>query len=59
MDDVNTFVTNVEEKLKKEGKSLPLKAVTPMNSKIAVELNKSAELDPDGIQYFQDFIGIL
>ena len=39
VDYVNAAVTNVEEKLKKEGKSLPLKAVTPMNSTIAVKLD--------------------
>ena len=36
VDYVNAAVTNAEEKLKKEGKSLPLKSVTPMNSTIAV-----------------------
>ena len=53
VDYVNAAVTNAEEKLKKEGKSLPLKAVTPMKITIEVKLNTSAELDSDGIQYFQ------
>ena len=59
VDYVNAAVTNVEEHLKKEGKSLPLNSVTPMNSTIAVKLNILDELDPDGIQYFQELIGIL
>ena len=59
VDYVNAAVTNIEENLKKERKSLPLKAVTPMNITIAVELDNSAELDPEGIQYFQELIGIL
>ena len=59
VDYVNAAVTNAEEKLKKEGKPLPLKAVTPTNSTIAVKLDTPAELEPDGIQYFQQLIGIL
>ena len=46
---INTAVTNVEEGLAKKGRKMDLKATTPMNSKIAVELDTSDELNEEGI----------
>jgi hypothetical protein len=59
VDYINAAVTNVEEKLAKTNKKLPLKALTPMNSTFVPELDNSEELGPDEVQYFQELIGIL
>ena len=59
VDYINAAVTNVEEGLAKKGRKLDLKETTPMNSTIVVELDTSDELDEEGIQYFQELIGIL
>jgi len=52
-------VANVEERLAKEGKRLPSKCRTPVTTKYAPELEVSPELKADGIQYYQELIGIL
>ena len=59
VDYINVAVTNVEEGLANKERKLDLKATTPMNSTIAVKLDTSDELDEEGIQYFQELIGIL
>ena len=59
VDYINAAVANVEAGLVKKGRKLDMKATTPMNSTIAVELDTSNELDEEGIQYFQELIGIL
>ena len=51
VDYINASVTNIEGGLAKKGRKLDLKATTPMNSTIAVELDASEELDEEGIQY--------
>ena len=59
VDYINAAVTNIEGGLAKKGRKLNLKATTPVNITIAVELDASEELDEEGIQYFQELIGIL
>lgn len=59
VDYVNAAVKNIEEKLAKDNKKLPLKAITPMNSNFVPELDDSEELGPEETQYFQELIGIL
>ena len=46
-------ITNVEERLALVGKRLPTKCKTPMVTKYAPEMNVTAELKDDGIQYFK------
>ena len=52
-------ITNVEERLAISGKRIPTKCKTPMVTKYAPEMDVTAELKADGIQYFQEFIGVL
>jgi hypothetical protein len=52
-------VRNVEEKLAKEGKRLPSKCKTPLPLNYKPELEISAELKADGLQYYQELIGVL
>ena len=59
VDYINAAFTNVEEGLAKKGRKLDLKETTSMNSTTVVELDTSDELDKEGIQYFQELIGIL
>ena len=55
----NAAVTNVETKLRDEGRRLPSKCDTPMRSVYRPELDKSLELKADGVQYYQELIGVL
>ena len=52
-------ITNVEERCALDGKRLPTKCKTPMVTKYAPEMDVTAELKADGIQYFQELIGVL
>ena len=52
-------VTNVEERLGRAGKRLPSKCQAPLTSKYAPEMEVSAELKADGVQYYQELIGVL
>ena len=52
-------ITNVEERLALSGKRLPTKCKTPMVTKYAPEMDVTAKLKADGIQYFQEFMGVL
>ena len=45
---------NVEEALSKKGLRLPTKCYTPLPTDYRPELDTSAELKSDGIQYFQE-----
>ena len=56
---VNESVKNVEEGLKKLGLRLPTKVNTPLPSDYRSELETSAELKSDGIQMYQELIGVL
>ena len=46
-------ITDVEERLSLAGKRLPTKCKTPIVTKYAHEMDVTAELKADGIQYFQ------
>ena len=52
-------ITNVEEWLALVGEWLPTKCKTPMVTKYAPEIDVTADLKADGIQYFQELIGVL
>ena len=52
-------VKNVEERLAKDGKRLPMRCGTPMKHGYKPELDVSPELKADGLQYYQEFIGVL
>jgi hypothetical protein len=50
---------NVEEALAKEGLRLATKRYRPFASDYKPELETSAELKSDGVQYYQELIGVL
>ena len=52
-------VKNVEEALSKKGLRLPGKCYTPMSSGYRPELDSTAELKADGVQWYQELIGML
>ena len=52
-------VANVEEKLEKANKRLPTKCGAPLTSGYKPELDTSAELKADGLQTYQELIGVL
>jgi len=52
-------ISNVEDRLGKEGRRLPSKCKTPMMSNYAAEMDVTAEMKSDGIQYYQELIGVL
>ena len=56
---VQEAVKNVEEHLKRKGLGLLKKASTPMSLSYSPEIDASAELDQDGIGYYQSLIGVL
>ncbi len=56
---VNSAVKNVEEALSKKGLQLPTKCYTPLSSDYRPELEVSLELRSDGIQLYQELIGVL
>ena len=56
---VKVAIANVENKLDKEGQCLPSRCLTPMKAGYQPEIDTSAKCKADGIQYFQELIGIL
>ena len=52
-------IKNVEQRLAKEGRKLPTKCITPFSSGYKPELDVLAELKADGINYYQELIGVL
>ena len=52
-------VKNAEERLAKDGKRLPTRCGTPMKHGYKPELGVSPELKADGLQYYQELIGVL
>jgi hypothetical protein len=56
---VKSAVANVEENLAKAGKRLPGKCLTPFSCTYEPWLEASAELKADGLQYYQELIGVL
>jgi hypothetical protein len=55
---VSAAVTNVEERLEKEGRRL-MEHSTPLPTNYAPELEDSPELRAFGVQYYQELIGVL
>jgi Reverse transcriptase (RNA-dependent DNA polymerase). len=53
------MVKNVEERLQKEGLRLPSKCGTPLQQGYKPELDCTAELKADGMQWYQEMIGSL
>jgi Reverse transcriptase (RNA-dependent DNA polymerase) len=56
---VNASVKNVEESLGKRGLRLATKVFTPLPPDYRPELEASAELKSDGVQLYQELIGVL
>jgi hypothetical protein len=56
---VRAAVANVEENMAKSGRRLPGKCVTPFSCSYEPWMETSAELKADGVQYFQELIGVL
>ena len=56
---IKAVIAIVESKLDKEGQHLPSRCLTSMKVGYWPEIDTSAELKADGIQYFQELIGIL
>jgi hypothetical protein len=56
---VISAVKNVEEALAKKGLRLPTKCYTPLSTDYRPELEVSPELKSDGIQLYQELIGVL
>ena len=52
-------IDNVEKKLEKTNKRLPTKCGDPLTSGYKPELDASAELKADGLQTYQELIGVL
>lgn len=56
---IDSAVSNVEQMLEKEGKRLPGKCVNPFSCNYSPWLETSPELNADGIQRYQELIGVL
>jgi len=56
---VKSSIAALEEKLAKSGLRLPSKCFTPFNSSYHPAEDTSKELDSDGVQYYQELIGVL
>ena len=56
---VKAAVANVEEKLAKSEKRLPSRCNTPLKSGYRPEMDDSCELKADGLQYYQELVGVL
>ena len=52
-------VNNVTEVLNKRGLRLPTKCLTPLSGGYRPELDTTPELKADGVQYYQEIIGVL
>jgi hypothetical protein len=53
------MVKNVEDVLQKKGLRLPSKCTTPLQSGYKPELDCTGELKADGLQWYQEMIGLL
>ena len=56
---IKAAIANVEEKLAKSNMSLPTRCQTPMRCDYHPAEDTSRELDADGVQYYQELIGVL
>ena len=52
-------IQNVEEKLARKGRRLPTKDGAPLKSSYKPEIDITAKLKAEGIQYYQELIGAL
>ena len=52
-------VTNVTETLTKKGLRLPSKCSIPLSNGYRLETDVTVKLKTDGVQYYQDLVGIL
>lgn len=59
VDYINAAVETVEAAIKNSSRKLPNRVTTPMLTTYVPELDGTPELDPDGIQFFQELIGML
>ena len=56
---VESAIENVEQTLQKSGQKLPSKCKTPLSSSYQPELDTSPKLKEDGLQRYQELIGVL
>ena len=56
---IKSAIQNIEETLQKMGQQLPSKCKTPLAYGYRLELNVTPELKADGLQQYQELIGIL
>ena len=56
---VKAAVANVEEKLSNPKKRLPDRCNTPLKPGYRPEMDGSCELKADGLQYYQELVGVL
>ena len=58
-DYVKMAVENIQAQLKRDGKGLSTRAVTPMINDYSPELDESGELDSDKVTFYQEIIGMM
>ena len=56
---VKSAVGNVKKKLAKFEKRFPSRCNTPLKPGYRPEMDDSCELKDDGLQYYQEFVGVL
>ena len=56
---IKAAVANVEKKLSKSDKILPGRCNTPLKPGYRPEMYDSCELKADGLQYYQELVGVL
>ena len=56
---VKSAVANVKEKISKSKKRLPSRCNTPHKPGYRPEMDDSCELKADGLQYYQELVGVL
>ena len=56
---VNSAIKNIEQMLAETNQRLPTKCRTPLSSGYRPELDTSPELETEGLQRYQELIGIL
>ena len=59
VDSVKSVVSNLEERLNKQGTTLPTRATIPISFDYRPEIDATAELDANDITMFQELIGEL
>ena len=56
---IKAAIANVESKLNQSNQRLPSRCATPIQANYRPELDVTAELNLEGIRYFQELIGVL